>query len=112
MYLYYSALPTAPPSLAPPVARKLISFPDEQRLKSNTLLKVIPQLHPSYTVKFELKPSKVTRGWSNIVHFTTGGNCCGVGDRIPGVWFYSGTTKLLICSAINNIGELLDTLLG
>ena len=102
MYSYYSALSTAPGD-----AGLLISFPDEQRLKRNTLLKVIPQLDRSYTVKFQLNPSKVTNGWSNIVHFTaTDRNCRGVGDRVPGVWFHSGTTKLSICSGINNNGEL------
>ena len=103
MYSYNSAPSTA----APGNAGKLISFSDEQRLKRNTLLIMIPQLGRSYTVKFQLNPFMVTRGWSNIVHFTaTDRNCCGVGDRVPGVWFHSGTTKLLICSAINNNGEL------
>merc|ERR1719174_3664993 len=35
------------------------------------------------------------KSWSNIIHFTaTGKNCCGVGDRVPGVWFWPGTFKL------------------
>ena len=93
MYSYYSALSTFLGD-----AGKLI--------KRNTLLKVIPQLDRSYTVKFQLNPSKVTSGWSNIVHFTaTDRNCCGVGDRVPGVWFQNETTKLMICSSINNNGK-------
>ena len=40
------------------------------------------------------------------MHMTaTGGNCCGVGDRIPAAWFWSKTTKLHICSGVNNAGN-------
>lgn len=41
------------------------------------------------------------QGWSNILHATIGGNIKVYGDRIPSLWFYPGTTKLLISSAVS-----------
>ena len=35
------------------------------------------------------------------MHATTGGNIAQYGDRTPGIWFHSQTTKLHICSAVN-----------
>jgi len=54
-----------------------------------------------YEVSFNLQPEKVTHGWSNIVHVTNNvgeGNVQRMGNRIPGVWFHSMTTKLHICT--------------
>ena len=50
-----------------------------------------------YAVQFEFTPTAAAGGWANIIHFTAdGGNCCAYGQRIPGVWFYGGTTRLHI----------------
>jgi hypothetical protein len=50
-----------------------------------------------YTLSFTIRVSEVVGNWGSIVHFTnTGNNCCGNGERAPGIWFYPGTTKLYI----------------
>jgi len=52
-----------------------------------------------YVMQFELKPTRKDGGWRNVVHFTKGGNCCGATDRIPGIWFFSHTSRLHIRQA-------------
>ena len=51
-----------------------------------------------YEIGLDITPnSKLENGWGSIVHFTaTGGDCCGYGSRIPGVWFWPGTRKLMV----------------
>ena len=68
----------------------------------------------AYKVKFDFKPIRFQRGWTNIIHLTTKGNCCGYGERIPGVWFHGSSAtatknKLLICSAVNGQGNFCVT---
>ena len=52
-------------------------------------------------VIIQVKPFGKVSGWSNILHATVGGNIKNYGDRIPGIWFHSKSTKLHICSAVN-----------
>ena len=61
----------------------------------------MPYLANVWTVQFEIKPLKVMSHWRSILHGTIGGNVKNYGDRTPGVWFISKTTRLFICSAIN-----------
>ena len=61
-------------------------------------------------MKFQVFPKHFQRGWTNVIHLTTGGNCCGNGQRIPAVWFHSSSTRatvnrMHICSSINNRGN-------
>ena len=91
---------------------KGMSFPIQQTLAFNHLIATIPVLKYSYIVIFEVNPSKFQPGWSNVIHLTTGGNCCEKGQRMPGVWFHSASTtlqdtvnKLLICSAVTDNGN-------
>ena len=60
----------------------------------NTLLR-------GWRVSFQINPFGTVNGWSNIMHATIGKNIGRYGDRTPGIWFHSGTTKLHICSAVN-----------
>ena len=62
---------------------------------------MIPSLAPAWYVSFEIFPQEVVNGWSNILHFTIGGNNGKHGRRTPHVLFNSQTTKLTICSTIN-----------
>ena len=71
------------------------------KLTKNHLKDVIPSLAPAWHVSFEILPQGVVNGWSNIIHFTTGGNVGKIGQRIPGVWFHTQSTRLHICSAIS-----------
>ena len=59
----------------------------------NFLLATIPKLSPSYFVKFEFKPTQFQAGVTNIIHLTTGGDCCNDEDRIPGVWLQGVATN-------------------
>jgi len=59
------------------------------------------EVHSNYEVAFTLTPKNVTSGWANIFHITNNvghGNGGAMGNRIPGVWFHSMTTKLHICT--------------
>ena len=44
-------------------------------------------------------------GWSTIIRFTTGGDCCNIGDRVPAI-FYNNDGFLLISSAVSGDGNL------
>jgi len=59
----------------------------------------------NYEVSFTLTPRGVSRGWTNVFHITTNGNCCNMGERIPGVWFRDRTTNLHICTGCNGNGN-------
>jgi len=65
----------------------------------------MPILQKAFAISFEIKPTSIYTSSSNIIHFTTGGSCCGLGSRVPFVYFYPYTTKLYICTAINNYGN-------
>ena len=74
----------------------LISFfPEPTVLEAGDAIGVV-NLPLDFSVGFDFTPTAAAGGWANIIHFTIGGNCCGYGQRIPGVWFYGGTTRLHI----------------
>ena len=54
-----------------------------------------------WKISFDIKPTGVTRRWSNILHATVGDNYGGYGDRIPGIWFNSKSTELRVCASLN-----------
>jgi len=56
------------------------------------------EVRGNYEVSFTLNPISVSQGWRNILHITNGGNYGYMGNRNPGVWFHSMTTKLHICT--------------
>ena len=47
-----------------------------------------------YILKFTINPKGVKSNWGNIIHFSTRKNCCDYGNRVPGIWFNQGNTKL------------------
>lgn len=71
----------------------------------NKLIDTIPSISKEYKISFEIQPKGKIGGWSNVLHFTTDHNCCHPGSRIPGIWFYSNSYRLLISSAIDNNGN-------
>ena len=72
-------------------------------LQPNVLDQTVPVLYPDWTVSFEIKPFGVVPGLANIIHLTAGGeDVTSYGDRVPGIWFHGGTTKLHICSSVNS----------
>jgi len=48
-----------------------------------------------YVLRFTIEPTGLVAGYSSIIHFTTGKNCCGYGTRVPGVWFDGEETDRL-----------------
>ena len=58
-------------------------------------------LTPAWSISFEINPYSTIEGWSNVIHFTTGGNAGTYGFRIPAVFVISRSSRLHICSAIN-----------
>ena len=72
-----------------------------KQLKRNKLVRKVKVLKRGWSLSFAIKPTGVVKGWSNIMHATLGKNSKRYGDRTPGVWFISGTTKLHICSAVS-----------
>jgi hypothetical protein len=48
-----------------------------------------------YSLTFKVKPLQKKGGWSNVFHFNKSGRDHGAhGSRIPGIWFFSGTTRM------------------
>ena len=51
----------------------------------------------NYALSFTIKPLSKQGGWRGIIHNSmTGGNCCHNYERWPGIWFFSGTTRMHI----------------
>ena len=67
----------------------------------NNTFEIEKKLTRGWNISFEITPFGTLSGWSNIMHATTGGNKDVYGDRRPGIWFHSETTRLHICSAVN-----------
>ena len=63
-------------------------------------------LERGYTISLDIKPIGFEAGWGSILHATTGANCCGYGQRTPGIWFHPNTNQLHICSPVNGNGNL------
>jgi hypothetical protein len=75
-------------------------------LKKNNLLRII-NAERDYRLEFTITPTAKIPGWSEIFHVTTSDrDCCGIGDRMPGMWFYNNTTRLHIRSGGADGGNL------
>ncbi|XP_066922243.1 uncharacterized protein [Clytia hemisphaerica] len=68
-------------------------------IRKNTLIKTFPTYFSEYEVSFRIRPTGKVNAWSNILHVTKGGDNGAHGDRIPGVWFWPNTNKLLIATS-------------
>jgi len=80
-------------------SRNYLSAPSlllaETPLKQSNLLTSTFMTSKEYTLSFDIKPFSVKSGWTNILHFTAdNGNCCGMQNRIPAVWFHSELTRI------------------
>ena len=106
---FYASDPWSPASAAKVANVAFNSYPVEdtsrvltnQALVANTVDQTIPVLYREWTLSFDITPIVAVSGWSNILHVTIGNNHGRYGDRTPGIWFISGTTKLHICAAVN-----------
>merc|ERR1719250_476992 len=85
-------------------------------LTRNNKLGEVDFLGEEYTITFQLlltagTPAPTSSTAGSIIHFTIGGDCCGVpGDRTPALWVYNGT-EIVLRSTIDgqaNYGILPD----
>ena len=74
--------------------------------KSN-LVKTISKFGPDFTITFEMKLTKLPNKWFNVLHLTTGKNCCGAGTRIPIVFLYSSNRKPYMYASVGMTRRLL-----
>ena len=70
---------------------------------ANNLISVIPGTTGNYILSFEILPTGTVDCDSNILHFTTGEDCCDFGTRSPGFWFNPNGTTLSV-----SIGDSTD----
>ena len=73
-----------------------------EKIVKNTMVGIFHCFLSQYEISFQIKPVSITSGWSSILHLTARSNNRYMGDRIPAVFFYPGTTQLHVCSAIGN----------
>ena len=87
-----------------------------RRCKANNLLPTSPALVPNnpvavvfgkadYRLSFDIEPTGAIGNWASILHFTTGNNCCGFGQRSPGIWFFPDNTRLHVRIGDSNDGN-------
>lgn len=75
------------------------------RIVKNKLVKTF-KMSSNYQVEFTIRPLGRLSGWTNILHATLDNtNCCSAKSRVPGIWFYSNTTKLHIRTSTNSSGN-------
>ena len=88
----------------------LLNHIGEKLIRKNVLIKKVATLPRGWRISFDIKPTGVMKRRSNILHATIGENYRESGDRIPGIWFNRKSTKLKICSSINdNPNQCFDT---
>jgi len=96
------------PEPAPP-SEVVISAPAAQTLTKGGLAGTISKLYKTYSVNLDINANSFQNAWQSILHVTgTGGNCCGYGDRVPGIWYQasrSSQSKLHVCSAVSGSGN-------
>ena len=60
----------------------------------NNKIGTLPGTTGNYKLSFEIVPRGVTDDYGNILHFTSGDDCCAFGTRSPLISFLKGTTRL------------------
>lgn len=78
-------------------------------VRRNQLLTVLKEWGPEYEIKLDLKINSWIGKWGSILRFTADpaeGNCCQVGQRIPGLWTQQGSSDTLhLVTNINGHGS-------
>ena len=56
-----------------------------------------------YSLKLTIEPKGISNELhGNIIQIGIGGNCCRYENRVPGIWFRPGTTKLTVSTGDNS----------
>ena len=69
-------------------------------IKKDQLIYTFQSWGPKYKVELDITFWKQYGDWQNVFHFTTDGNCCNLGQRIPFLGVLSNTFR--IGSAVND----------
>merc|ERR1712127_334927 len=103
--LIQSARAMSPPPPPTPPAKKVTLINGATALRKGRQL-ARTDMPTDYTMTFDLYPKGKIGGWANIIHFSaTGGNCCNYGDRVPAIWFYSGSTRFHMIDGHAKVGN-------
>ena len=78
-------------------------------LRKNTNIGTV-NVQLTWSVTLDIKPLGFVSDWASIVHFTIGDNMGKPGDRIPGLWFWPGTTKLHVTSYLSGKSNHYDSI--
>jgi len=68
----------------------------EQASDENDYDGTIAKPHTDYVLRFTIQPTGVHNSNTNIIHITTGYDCCAYGTNVPAVFFVKKTTQLHI----------------
>ena len=60
-------------------------LPADQNIEANQLVETFSNWGPDFNINFDIIVDQVPKGWHNLLHLTTGADCCGKGTRVPGV---------------------------
>ena len=72
-------------------------------IKKDQLIHTFQEWGPKYKVEFDITVWKQYGNWQNVFHFTTDGDCCNLGQRIPLLRVKSKTFR--IESSVNDNGN-------
>jgi len=60
----------------------------------------------NYELSFTINPRTTLSGWTEVLRVSSEvGNCCETGQRIPGLFFVSDTTKITFCTGCGSNGN-------
>ena len=59
----------------------------------------MPSVPKVYKFRISIKPTAFVKGWTSVIHATTGGNAGKLGYRIPGIFF--NYNRLHICGSVS-----------
>lgn len=59
--------------------------------RQNTVLASNLQMTEDFILTMDITPRGTVGNWGSIIHFTTGPDCCDLGQRAPGLWFAPGS---------------------
>jgi len=48
----------------------------------------------NFSLSFDFTPRGIFNTWASLLHFTTGNDCCDLGERAPGIWFAPNTFQV------------------
>jgi hypothetical protein len=77
----FAKAPVCPTALLP------VSYNPTQ----NTVLASNLQMTQDFILSMDITPNGTVGNWGSIIHFTTGPDCCDLGQRAPGIWFAPNT---------------------